>query len=48
MKVKDPVCGMVIEHSKAAAQGTYGSETIYFCSAQCQKTYERTRAKAPG
>lgn len=44
MKVKDPVCGMTIEQSKAAAQGTYGSETIYFCSAMCKQTYDRTHS----
>ena len=42
MKVKDPVCGMTIEDSRAAAHGTYGTQTIYICSVQCQKTYERT------
>jgi YHS domain-containing protein len=41
MKVTDPVCGMVIEHSTAAARGTYGSESVYFCSTACQKAYER-------
>jgi len=41
MKVKDPVCGMVIESSSAAAHGTYGTETVYFCSAGCQATYDR-------
>ena len=46
MKVKDPVCGMVIEHSTAAGHGTYGTETIYFCSAACQKTFERKHGPA--
>ena len=48
MKVKDPVCGMTNEHSKAAGHGTYGTDTIYFCSDQCQKTYERTHPKTSG
>ncbi len=43
MKVKDPVCGMVIEDSTAAAHGTYGTKTVYFCSTACQKTFERKR-----
>jgi len=47
MKVKDPVCGMIIEHSSAAAHGTYGTETIYFCSTGCQKTFERKRGSTP-
>jgi len=48
MKVKDPVCGMVIEHSTAAAHGTYGAETIYFCSVPCQKAYEKSHPARPG
>lgn len=44
-KVKDPVCGMVIEHSTAAAHGTYGGEAVYFCSVSCQKSYERTHPR---
>ena len=48
MKVKDPVCGMVIEQSSAAAHGTYGAETVYFCSAACQKTFERKRGSSSG
>jgi YHS domain-containing protein len=43
MKVKDPVCGMVIEDSTAAAHGKYGPETVYFCSTACQTTFERKR-----
>jgi P-type Cu+ transporter len=46
MKVKDPVCGMLIEPSTAAGKGTYGGETIYFCSVGCQKTYERTHPRS--
>jgi YHS domain-containing protein len=45
MKVTDPVCGMVIESSTAAAHGTYGSETVYFCAVACQRKYERTRSR---
>jgi YHS domain-containing protein len=42
MKVKDPVCGMVVEQSDATVHGTYGGQTVYFCATACQKTYERT------
>jgi len=42
MKVKDPVCGMEIEHSTAAAHGTYSGETVYFCAVGCQRKYEKT------
>jgi len=44
--VKDPVCGMVIEHTTAAAQGKYGGEMVYFCSVGCQKSYERTHPRS--
>jgi YHS domain-containing protein len=45
MKVTDPVCGMVIESGTAASHGTYGAETVYFCSLGCQKAYERTHPR---
>lgn len=41
-KVKDPVCGMTVESSKAAAQGSYGGQVVYFCSDHCKRTYEMT------
>jgi len=44
-KVTDPVCHMVIEDSEAAAHGTYGGATVYFCSTACQKSYERTHPR---
>jgi YHS domain-containing protein len=46
MKVKDPVCGMMIESSSAAAHGTYGTETVYFCSVGCKIKYDRDHAPA--
>lgn len=39
-KVKDPVCGMIIESTRAAAHGTYGGQVVYFCSESCQRTYD--------
>jgi P-type Cu+ transporter len=45
--VKDPVCGMMIDPSSAAAHGNYGGETVYFCSLDCQKSYERTHRRSP-
>ncbi len=44
MKVRDPVCGMTIEAEKAAAKGTYGGQTVYFCAVACQRKYEREYA----
>jgi YHS domain-containing protein len=46
-KVKDPVCHMRVEPATAAARGTYGGETVYFCSVACQKSYERTHPRTP-
>lgn len=53
-KVKDPVCGMVIDPAKAAARQTYQGETIYFCSQNCEKkflaspeTYRQPKIAAP-
>jgi YHS domain-containing protein len=46
MKVKDPVCEMVIEQNDAAAHGTYAGETVYFCSVGCQKAYERSHPRS--
>lgn len=45
-KAKDPVCHMVIEQQTAAAHGVYGGETVYFCSAGCQKEYEKTHPRS--
>jgi YHS domain-containing protein len=41
-KVKDPVCGMVIESERAVARGTYAGQVVYFCSAGCKVQYETT------
>lgn len=39
-KVKDPVCGMMVETERAAAKGEYGGQTVYFCSTQCKASYD--------
>ena len=39
-KVKDPVCGMMIEQQDAAAQTTHGSVTYFFCSDVCQRDFQ--------
>jgi P-type Cu+ transporter len=41
-KFKDPVCGMLVDPAKAAASGQYGGNAVYFCSAGCKATYDRT------
>ncbi len=38
-KVKDPVCGMIIDPARAAAKQQYKGETIYFCNLGCEKKF---------
>ncbi|MDQ6611557.1 MAG: YHS domain-containing protein [Gemmatimonadota bacterium] len=38
--VKDPVCGMTIEQSKAAGHSDYNGQTYYFCSASCKTKFD--------
>lgn len=39
-KVKDPVCGMMIEPQGAAAKSEYNGSTYYFCSASCKASFD--------
>jgi Cu+-exporting ATPase len=39
-RVKDPVCGMMIDSESAAAQSTFQDRTYYFCSQQCLRDFE--------
>ena len=39
MQVKDPVCGMVVEDSDAAATVKHAGRTYYFCSKDCAETF---------
>ena len=36
---KDPVCGMSIEESKAAASLVHQGRTYYFCSENCKTKF---------
>jgi len=38
--VTDPVCGMQIEESEAAAQLVYEGQPLFFCSEDCRRTFE--------
>ena len=38
--VTDPVCGMTIEESKAAATEEYQNTTLYFCSDSCHSKFQ--------
>ncbi|MBU6483936.1 MAG: YHS domain-containing protein [Betaproteobacteria bacterium] len=39
--IKDPVCGMDVDPSKAAAASVYAGRTHYFCSASCRDKFEK-------
>jgi Cu+-exporting ATPase len=38
-KVKDPVCGMDVDPSKAKYKSDYNDENYYFCSTNCQEKF---------
>ncbi|MGD8351911.1 MAG: copper ion binding protein, partial [Nitrospirota bacterium] len=41
MKVRDPVCGMEIEDSEAAAASGRDGSTYYFCSTSCKENFDK-------
>jgi Cu+-exporting ATPase len=43
--VRDPVCGMDIDPSTAAAQRDHGGATFYFCSTHCAAKFDRNPAQ---
>jgi YHS domain-containing protein len=45
MKVKDPVCGMLIEDSEAKARSTYQGKSYYFCTEECRKLFDQDPAR---
>lgn len=45
MKVTDPVCGMRIEPSNAAAESNYQGQTYYFCSQECKSKFDKEPQK---
>lgn len=48
MKTTDPVCGMSIESTKAAAHETFHDKTYYFCSTQCRDDFKKAPQKYVG
>ena len=44
-KVKDPVCGMVIDEKTARGTGEFQGETYYFCSENCLETFNQNPAE---
>ncbi|MDC7699746.1 heavy metal translocating P-type ATPase [Vogesella indigofera] len=43
--VKDPVCGMTVDSSKAAANYRYAGQDYWFCSAHCQQQFVAAPAR---
>jgi YHS domain-containing protein len=44
-QVTDPVCGMTIEQSTAAAQSSAEGDTYYFCSVACRELFDADSSK---
>lgn len=44
-KVKDPVCGMLIDKSSAKANEDYKDVRYYFCSDDCHSKFKATPGK---
>lgn len=42
---KDPVCGMNVDESKAAATSIYHGRTYHFCSTGCKTKFEKEPSK---
>lgn len=45
MKVRDPVCGMEVEKTTAAASIVHDGRTYHFCSEGCRQEFEREPEK---
>ena len=39
-KVKDPVCGMMIEEKDAVASSTHEDKKYFFCSKDCKTEFD--------
>lgn len=46
--VKDPVCGMEVDPSHAAASASYGGSTYYFCSTSCRDKFQQAPQRYVG
>ena len=42
---RDPVCGMEINESDAAATSEYQGQTYYFCAAACKRSFDESPTK---
>jgi len=41
IRVQDTVCGMAVDHSKAAGRSEFHGKTYFFCSKSCKETFDR-------
>jgi YHS domain-containing protein len=39
-RVRDPVCGMMVDPDTAAATATHNSRDFYFCSEECGRAFQ--------
>jgi len=44
-KVKDPVCGMMIDPQTAAATSEHKGKTYYFCARGCKAAFDKDPEK---
>ncbi len=45
-EAKDPICGMLVDPSRAKHQSQYQGRTFYFCCAHCKQTFDKDPANA--
>lgn len=45
-KVKDPICGMMVDTERTPYRLTDGPATVYFCAASCRSAYAKAHPTA--
>ena len=40
--MKDPVCGMQVDESRASDVAEHGGKTYHFCSAECRQAFQQS------
>ena len=38
---KDPICGMMVDETKAKFTSEHEGKAFYFCSANCKSTFDK-------
>lgn len=44
-KAKDPICGMKVKKSAAAAESEYKGKKYYFCAVGCKEKFDKEPEK---